>query len=81
MLPARLSELSERFSAESPRGEILLLVEPEPPKRAVSAEEALPEVEALRARGLSLREAVREVAARYGLSSKELYRLAVKKGK
>ena len=43
-------------------------------------EETLAEVKALRAEGLSLKEAVREVAARYGLSRKELYGLAVQRG-
>ncbi|QJA06042.1 16S rRNA (cytidine(1402)-2'-O)-methyltransferase [Thermosulfurimonas marina] len=79
VVSGRVSQFLERYSAESPRGEILLLVEPALPEKSLSAEKILAEVQGLQARGLSLKKAVKEVASRYGLSSKELYRRMIEK--
>ncbi len=76
-----LKEALARFENHEPRGEFVLLVAGRSSSAPqISPEEALAEVKSLRAKGLALKEAVREVAVRYGLSRKELYGLAVRKG-
>ena len=81
VLSLTLKAALAHFEACEPRGEFVLLVAGRSSSvPQISAEETLAEVKALRAEGLSLKEAVREVATRYGLSCKELYGLAVQKG-
>jgi len=74
----RLSQLLERFSAEPPRGEFLLLIEPAEAEKESPLPQALREIQTLHSQGLSFKEAVKQVASRYGLSAKELYREALK---
>ena len=76
-----LGEAAEWYGANPPRGEFVLVVE----GAAGTAEEAptlaggLARVEALRAEGLSLRDAVRQAARETGLAKNELYDRAVGK--
>ena len=76
-----LGEAAEWYGANPPRGEFALVVE----GAAGTAEEAptlaggLARVEALRAEGLSLRDAVRQAARETGLAKNELYDRAVGK--
>ncbi len=76
-----LKEALSHFGTCPPRGELVLLIAeaPETGSKA-SLEEALTKVEAWRAQGLSLKEAVKKVASSLGLSSKELYQQALEKG-
>ena len=76
-----LGEAAEWYGANPPRGEFVLVVE----GAAGTAAEAptlaggLARVEALRAEGLSLRDAVRQAARETGLAKNELYDRAVGK--
>lgn len=76
-----LGEAAEWYGANPPRGEFVLVVE----GAAGTAAEAptlaggLARVEALRAEGLSLRDAVRQAARETGLAKNELYDRAVEK--
>ena len=76
-----LGEAAEWYGANPPRGEFVLVEE----GAAGTAEEAptlaggLARVEALRAEGLSLRDAVRQAARETGLAKNELYDRAVGK--
>jgi 16S rRNA (cytidine1402-2'-O)-methyltransferase len=74
-----LQELNEKYPAGEVRGEctVLLAPAPSPPLSGLKAEELVGE---LLAGGMSTREAVREAAARLGVSRRELYqRFCVKK--
>ncbi|MDF2838770.1 MAG: rRNA ((1402)-2-O)-methyltransferase [Evtepia sp.] len=74
-----LGEAAEFYAEHSPRGEFVLVVEGGAAKeKPVSTlEDRLREVDILREDGLSLRDAVRQVAEREGCSRKELYDAAV----
>lgn len=74
----RLSELRELLRArERVRGEVVLVVAGAEPEAAVSTESPAELVSALRKKGLTRREAVKQAAARLGLPAREVYRLAL----
>jgi len=78
ILALHLEELVRLFRKREARGEFVLVVEGALPGTGRgSVEEAVEEVRALRRKGRSLREAVKEVAFRRNLSAKELYRRVV----
>lgn len=54
-------------------GEYVIVIKGRQEEKKLSAEEALEEIEALMKKGLGRKEAVKRVAADYGLSRKELY--------
>ena len=75
-----LGEAADRYARESPRGEFVLVVRgAEPALEEASLEDGLERVEALQAKGLSLRDAVRQAAGELKLSRRELYDLALGK--
>lgn len=69
----------ERYRAEPPKGEFVLVVEGAAPKEAeeVTPEEGVALVKRYRAEGLSLKEASRRAAAETGLNRKALYDAAL----
>ncbi len=69
----------ERYREKSPRGEYVLIVEgaPESETAPLSLAEAVEQVKALRASGLPVSEAARQVAKETGYKKGELYRLAL----
>lgn len=69
----------ERYREKSPRGEYVLIVEGAPESEAapLSLTEAVEQVKALRASGLPVSEAARQVAKETGYKKGELYRLAL----
>ncbi len=74
-----LGAAADWYEANPPKGEFVLVVEGAcPPEEAgLTLEQGLERVEALRAGGLSLRDAVRQAAKETGLPKNELYSLAV----
>lgn len=64
------------WAADGVKGEIVVVVEGAP-RRAVSADDALAQVQALVADGTRLKEAAAEVAAQTGLSTRDLYQAAL----
>lgn len=80
VLRGTVSEVMEAIGSSGARGEIVLVVEGGGGRPAVSMEEAVARVEELRGKGLSLKEAVGEVAGRgSGISKGELYNRVLKK--
>lgn len=75
VLRSALSEAIQRYSSEEPRGEFTLVVAPAGPSTAARAQEALEELRNRRIRGEDARNAVREVARKYGVSRNEAYRM------
>ncbi len=69
----------EQYREKSPRGEYVLIVEgaPESETAPLSLAEAVEQVKALRASGLPVSEAARQVAKETGYKKGELYRLAL----
>ena len=76
---AEIGELAERFADRPLKGEVVLLVgPPEAPEQLTIDEELVRErLGAAGQRGLTRRDAVREVAAELGLPRNEVYRLSV----
>lgn len=74
-----LGEALDHYRANAPRGEFVLIVAgAEPAEEApLTAEDALPAVRALVEEGLSLKDAVKQVAKELKLSKNQLYALAV----
>lgn len=74
-----LGEALDHYRANAPRGEFVLIVAgAEPTEEApLTAEDALPAVRALVEEGLSLKDAVKQVAKELKLSKNQLYALAV----
>ncbi|MCF0124033.1 MAG: 16S rRNA (cytidine(1402)-2'-O)-methyltransferase [Ruminiclostridium sp.] len=74
-----LGQAVERYTAQPPKGEFVLVVEGAPPAKeeTVTLEDGLAMVERLREEGASTRDAVKQAAAACGLSRKALYDLAV----
>lgn len=70
------------YQENSPKGEYVLVVEgaAPPEKAAVSLEDGVTQVLALKAQGLRLKDAVKEVAAHTGLSKNDLYAAALESG-
>ncbi len=76
-----LEELVALYREREPRGEFVLVVEGAPPREAEPADldGALARVEALRAQGLSLKQATAQAAEEFGCRRRELYDLTVGK--
>ena len=75
-----LGEAAERYAAEPPRGEFVLVVAgaPEPARPQMDEQAALELVRRYRAGGLSLKDAAKKAAAESGFSRNELYSAALK---
>lgn len=75
VLRTTLAEAAERYKAQEPRGEFVLVVEgaPAPSVADYTLEDGLARVAELRAAGASLKDAAKQAAAEMGLSKKELY--------
>lgn len=76
-----LGAAADRYGQDAPKGEFVLVVRgAEPaPECAPDPEDALARVAALRAEGLSLKDAVKKTAGERGLARNELYAMALKK--
>ena len=76
-----LGQALERFQEIAPKGEFVLVVAGRPPRQeaAMTLEEAVGRVIALRDSGMRLKDAVRQVAADTGLSKNELYAAALER--
>lgn len=74
-----LGQAVERYQAQPPRGEFVLVVAGATPQEAPSASsgDALERVALLRAGGMSLKDAVKQVSKELELSRNQLYALAV----
>lgn len=81
ILRTTLGELAAEYRQREPRGEFVLVVEGAPPQEEEQADldGALARVEALRAQGLSLKQASAQAAAEFGCRRRELYDLTVGK--
>jgi 16S rRNA (cytidine1402-2'-O)-methyltransferase len=79
---AEVGELAARFADRPLKGEVVLLVgPPEGPRQLSLDEDAVrSQLREAEARGLTRRDAVREVAAALGLPRNEVYRVSVEKG-
>ena len=71
----------ERYTETAPKGEFVLVVEGGEARKAaaVTLEDAVAQVLALKAQGVRLKEAAKEVAEHTGLSKNELYAAALEK--
>ena len=74
-----LGEAAAYYRENPPRGEFVLVVAGAPPREeaAVTLDEGVAQTLALRARGLRLKDAAKEVSQRTGLSKNELYAAAL----
>lgn len=74
-----IAQAAERFSAERPRGEFVLVIRGAPEEKGPRQplDEAMALVEELRAGGLSLKDAAKRVAAVTGQSRNDLYHAAL----
>ena len=74
-----LGQALEKYEAEPPRGEFVLVVAGAAPQAAAppSQEDALARVAQLRGEGLSLKDAAKQVSQELGLPRNQLYALAV----
>lgn len=74
-----LGQALEKYEAEPPRGEFVLVVAGAAPQAAAppSQEDALARVAQLRGKGLSLKDAAKQVSQELGLPRNQLYALAV----
>ena len=74
-----LGEAAAHYRENPPRGEVVLVVAGAPPRAAAGGtlDEGVAQTLALRARGLRLKDAAKEVSQRTGLSKNELYAAAL----
>ena len=74
-----LGQAADRWRDTAPKGEFVLVVAGRPPRQeaAMTVEEAVERVLALRDQGVRLKDAAREVAEATGLSKNELYAAAL----
>jgi len=72
-----LAQAAARFETDTPRGEYVLVLEGAPKPELPPLEDAVAQVAALRAAGLGMKEAVKEVAAATGLRRSVLYNAAL----
>lgn len=79
VLRTTLGQALERYEAEPPRGEFVLVVAGAVPQQAEppSLEDALEQVTQLRQTGMSLKDAVRQISKELDLPRNQLYALAV----
>ena len=77
-----LGEAADWYQVNPPKGEFVLVVEgaPPAPPAEVGLKTALERAQALRAEGLSLKEAARQTAKELGLSRNAVYDLMIKQG-
>lgn len=80
-VPTTLAKAVERYTADPPRGEFVLVVEgaTDAPEEALSPEEALTLAKGYMAGGLSASEAARRAAAESGLRKGDIYRSLMNK--
>ena len=80
-LRTTLGEAVERYTETAPKGEFVLVVEGGVPRKeaTVTLEDAVAQVLALKAQGVRLKDAAKEVAEHTGLSKNELYAAALEK--
>jgi len=78
-----LAQALERFRAEKPRGEFVLVIRGAPVEKGprLSLEESMALLERYRAQGLSLKDAARQAAAESGRSRNDLYHAALVRDK
>ena len=83
VLRTTLGQAAARYQDQPPRGEFVLVVEGASPaqEEAPAPEDALSQVLSLRKQGLSLKDAVRQVADANGLKRNQLYALALEADK
>ena len=76
-----LGQAADRWRDTAPKGEFVLVVAGRPPRQeaAMTVEEAVERVLALRDQGMRLKDAARQVAADTGLSKNELYAAALER--
>ena len=76
-----LGEAVAYYTENAPKGEFVLVIAGAEPQEApaVTLEDAVAQVLALKAQGVRLKDAAREVAAHTGLSKNELYAAALEK--
>jgi 16S rRNA (cytidine1402-2'-O)-methyltransferase len=76
-----LGEAAAYYRENIPKGEFVLVVEGAPPREtaAVTLEDAVAQVLELKAQGIRLKDAAKEVAEHTGLSKNELYAAALEK--
>jgi 16S rRNA (cytidine1402-2'-O)-methyltransferase len=76
-----LGEAAAYYREHTPKGEFVLVVEGAPPREtaAVTLEDAVAQVLELKAQGIRLKDAAKEVAEHTGLSKNELYAAALEK--
>ena len=76
-----LGQAAELWRDTAPKGEFVLVVAGRPPRQeaAVTTEEAVEQVLALRDGGMRLKDAARQVAEATGLSKNELYAAALER--
>ena len=76
-----LGEAAAHYAENTPKGEFVLVVAGAEPREAaaVTLEDAVAQVLALKAQGVRLKDAAREVAEHTGLSKNELYAAALER--
>jgi 16S rRNA (cytidine1402-2'-O)-methyltransferase len=81
-LRTTLGQAAAYYHENTPKGEFVLVVEGAPPRETavVTLEDAVAQVLTLKAQGLRLKDAAREVAEHTGLSKNELYAAALEQG-
>ena len=74
VLRLTIGEAAERYAAQEPRGEFVLVVGGRPPREKAADEEgALARAEQLRREGLSLKDAAARAAEEFGVTRRQLY--------
>ena len=74
VLRLTIGEAAERFAAQEPRGEFVLVVAGRPPRaREGDGDAALGRAEELRREGLSLKDAAARAAEEFGVKKRPLY--------
>ena len=74
VLRLTIGEAAERYAAQEPRGEFVLVVGGRPPREKAADEEgALARAEQLRREGLSLKDAAARAAEEFGVKRRQLY--------
>jgi 16S rRNA (cytidine1402-2'-O)-methyltransferase len=79
VLRGRISEIIGALGGAKIAGEYVIMMEGRPEDNKVAVTDALEEIGSLMKKGLKRKEAVKKIAADYGLSSKELYKQSLDK--
>ena len=72
-----LAQAADHYRDREPRGEYVIVLAGGEPEAGLSLEEGAARVLALRAEGVKMKDAVRQVAAATGLGRNELYQAAI----